>query len=91
MWTSLLPATGTTPSHTANTMISMTPSQNVGMEIPTSPPSMLRWSTRVRDRTADTVPTAIPRGTAISMEARASSRVAGKRFRISYVTRDPVR
>src|SRR6516164_1700407 len=72
-------------------MINITPSQNVGIEMPKSPPTMVRLSTIVRERTAETVPAAIPSGIATIIEPSASSSVAGNLDRISAVTLDPVR
>jgi len=64
-------------------MISITPSQKVGIEMPKRPPSMLTLSTTVCGRTPEMVPTAMPTGTATIMDATASSSVAGNRDRIS--------
>src|SRR6516162_6882611 len=89
--TSALPATGSHSSHTANPMMSKMPSQNVGIEMPTKPQTMLRLSRRLRGRNPAIVPTSMPIGTATTIDASASSSVAGRRRRISRVTLAPVR
>ncbi len=76
------PLAGSQPSLTANTMISISPTQKVGSEKPRMETVMMVLPTRPCGRRPAHRPSGMPTSTDISMADTASSIVAGKRSRI---------
>jgi hypothetical protein len=77
------------PSWTANTRISMIPSQKFGVEIPANENSVASQSTGWLRRVAETTPNGIDSPIATTVAATASSTVAGSFENTSVVTSCP--
>ncbi len=80
---------GKTRRVTPKNHASMTPSQKMGIETPMSAPSRARLSTTELRHTAEATPIGMPRPTATTIAAVASSTVAGKRRSRSVSTGSP--
>ena len=83
------PLTGSQPSCTPNTMMSISPTQKVGNEKPRMEPAMMIRPASECGRRPAHRPSGMPSVTAISIAITASSRVAGKRSRISAMAEVP--
>lgn len=79
------PLAGSQPRLTLNAMISIRPTQNVGSEKPTTLPVMSRRDTGWRGYNPANSPSGTPITTAMISAENASSSVAGRRCRISWM------
>ena len=79
------PAEGSQPRVTENTMMSIRPTQKVGSENPRIEPAMMDLPAADSGLSPAHNPSGIPRTTAISIAAVASSRVAGMRSTMSPI------
>ena len=80
---------GSQRSITPKTHASISPSQKIGIDTPTSAHTRARLSRNDLRQTAETMPIGIPTSSASTMAAVASSTVAGKRRRMSGSTGSP--
>src|SRR5690554_1914152 len=85
------PPAGTQPSMTANSMISMSPTQKLGREKPSTEPDMMARAGRLSGRRPAYTPSGTPTTMEMNMASVASSSVAGMRSRMSRMADSPVR
>ncbi|KAG0937990.1 hypothetical protein G6F31_015519 [Rhizopus arrhizus] len=85
------PPAGTQPSITANTMISIRPTQKLGSENPSTEPVMMAREPGACGLSPARMPSGTPISTDSSMATQASSTVAGMRSRIRGMAGSPVR
>ena len=80
------PLVGSHSSHTENTRIITSPSQNPGTDRPSSAMVLPMWSHALLTRTAETMPAGMPITNEISVAASASSSEFGRRWKYSVLT-----
>ena len=82
----IMPPTGSQPSFTANSTISMMPSQKLGAAKKNMAATETRLSQKVRTFIEATTPAATPTASASVMLDTISSRVAGRWIQIAWMT-----
>ena len=80
------PPAGSTPSTTANNRMSMSPSQNAGIDWPSTANTRAPVSSGRPRRTAEYMPRGTPMRTLRTMATKPSSTVAGRRSQMCSVT-----
>src|SRR5207244_1752509 len=83
------PPAGSTPSATPKNRINMSPSQNAGMDCPSTANTLAHVSRTLPRRTAEYMPSGTPMRTLMTMATKPSSTVAGKRSQMCSVTGPP--
>ncbi len=81
-----MPATGRIGNTEASRITSMMPIQNTGAAKPTSDSTVMNCDNRPLGRREDSTPSAVPTTKASSTELSTSSKVAGTRSAIIWVT-----
>src|SRR5690606_15029247 len=85
------PPAGTQPSITANSMMSISPTQKLGSEKPSTDPDMMPRDRKFSGRRPAYTPSGTPTTMEMNMASVASSSVAGMRSRMRCMADSPVR